>query len=607
MSHKSHAFLFLTGLLSILFMAVPYLILGQDAIVTYHDQLDGELIAYLLQARHLFEGDGIPEFMGGAQKTALMPPAPACVLLFLGGNGFAGLVFMQIFGSLFGYSGMYLLVKRFTKDPVISVIMGVLYGYLPFLPVYGLAQYGLPLLLFLVLEAEEGRHRAAAFLYAVFFALNSSLILVGFAVLGIMALWMLARALQKKKSKELKNCFFFWLIMLGIYIVENCGLLVQILGQSGLEGEESLSHKAEYALLSENIFEGFLNAFILGGQHSEDYHAPFVWATIIVFIISLIWINIQKQKRQQIISLLKVIGICFGCNMFFALVSALWNGAPGILVRSHLQAVGSFQMTRFLWLAPCLWYFMFGCVLATVKKLWQPDTIDESMPHNDVMHTNKVLRYTKLSHIAKGIIRIMLTVCMVAALCIVSWKVLLASNLKPNIQKLRNPEYGAISFRDYYAIGVMDQVRDFLDETSGCSVEEYRVVSLGIDPAAALYHGFYCLDGYSNNYSLAHKHAFRKVLTPELKKSEYLTDYFDNWGNRCYLFSAECPGYYTVKKGGFYFKNYELDINALREMGGRYLLSAAYIANAETQGLTLLREEPFETENSYYQIFVYEF
>ncbi len=41
-------------------------------------------------------------------------------------------------------------------------------------------------------------------------------------------------------------------------------------------------------------------------------------------------------------------------------------------------------------------------------------------------------------------------------------------------------------------------------------------------------------------------------------------------------------------------------------MGGRYLLSAAYISNAEEQGLTLLNETPFETDGSYYAIYIYE-
>lgn len=151
----------------------------------------------------------------------------------------------------------------------------------------------------------------------------------------------------------------------------------------------------------------------------------------------------------------------------------------------------------------------------------------------------------------------------------------------------------------------MTQVEAYIYETTGQSKEDYRVVSLGIAPAAALYNGFYCLDGYSNNYTLEYKHAFRQIIEPELDKSEYLTEYFDDWGNRCYLFSAEIPGYYTVRKGGFYFADFSMNTDAFSELGGEYLFSAAYIENPEKTGLKLLREEPFETNDSYYKIYLY--
>lgn len=590
---KLHNLLFLAGLLAIFAIAVPYLILGQDAIVTYHDQLDGEFIAYQLQAKHLFENGGLPEFLGGASKTALIPPAPACVLLFLFEDGFAALAVMQLLGSLCGYLGMYLLLKRETQIPWIGVIMGILYGYLPFLPVYGLTQYGLPLLLFCILEAKEGKHLKAAFLYAALFALNSSLVLAGFAVLGAMALWLLIVYLKKLRKKEskpgLKNCLLMWFLMLGIYVVENVGLFAQMF----LQGQYSLSHKAEYQLLPENIIHGFWNAFLQGGQHSGDAHGTFLWVIVIAAVFALVLVCRQPEVFRQenagsIPAQLKVIGICVGCNALFASAAALWNGTPGIFLRSHMQVLGAFQVERFLWLAPCLWYLSFGCSLGILVELWKQGIFSKKGK-------------------AAGVFAGALTLCMAAVLCQTSWKVFLAGNLKPNLQKIINPDYPLMSYRDYYAIGVLSQVEDFLEEREGVSKEGYRVVSLGIDPAAALYHGFYCLDGYSNNYSLTYKHAFRKALEPELKKSEYLTDYFDNWGNRCYLFSAECPGYYTIEKGGFFFSNYELNTEALRELGGKYLFSAAYIANAEEQGLTLLREEGFETEDSYYRIFVYEF
>ena len=62
----------------------------------------------------------------------------------------------------------------------------------------------------------------------------------------------------------------------------------------------------------------------------------------------------------------------------------------------------------------------------------------------------------------------------------------------------------------------------------------------------------------------------------------------------------------VAEKNGFYFQDYALDVSALKELGGKYLLSAAWIENGEETGLRLVREEPFETQDSYYRIFLYE-
>ena len=37
---------FFLGALAVFFMGVPYLVLGKDSVFVYHDQLDGEVIAY---------------------------------------------------------------------------------------------------------------------------------------------------------------------------------------------------------------------------------------------------------------------------------------------------------------------------------------------------------------------------------------------------------------------------------------------------------------------------------------------------------------------------------------------------------------------------------
>ncbi len=603
---KMRRFLFAAGFLAVVLWAVPGWLLGENAIFTYHDQLDGEMIAYILQAKHLGAGQTFPEFMGGAAKTALIPPAPGCVLLFRLFEPLTALFIMQLAGSLIGYIGMYLLALKVAGNAPAALAAGGLYGILPFLPVYGLSQFGLPLLLWFVLGLREGRRRIPAFAYGILYALHSSLALVGFAVLLALAVWWIVAVLRRRaggranQSKEaacksLPDIGGMWAGMAAAYVLTNLSLIGQLLGLNGGE----LSHKAEYVLAAEGFAGGWVKAFLHNGQHSEDYHIWFLAAAVAVLCVSWWYLRCDGKRTDKAAGQdaekagqdaandffrtnSRAIGVCLLCNACLSGVCACWNSGVGVLLRRKLGALGAFQLDRLLWLAPCLWYLMLACCVAQVIGF--------------ARQKRRILRLA-------GCLGCVLTA---AAAGLTAFKILKDSDVKSNIQRLRNADYPAISYSDYYAIGVLEQVRDFLRAQTGQAQEDYRVVSLGIDPAAALYHGFYCLDGYSNNYSLEYKHRFRRIIAPALSQSEYLREYYDNWGNRCYIFGTESPGYYTIEKNGFYFRHLETDTKALRELGGDYLLSAAYIANSGELGLTLLREEPFETEDSYYRIFVYE-
>ncbi len=588
---KLHNVWFGLGIFAVMVMLIPYLVLGQDAIFAYHDQLDGELIAYILQAKHLLQGDLLPEFLNGASKTTLTMPAPLFCVLFRIMSPFAALVVMQMLGSLVGYLGMYLLARENGSVRWIAMVVAVLYAYLPFLPVYGLSQYGIPLLVWCLLQCKKGKKYIWALGYGLFYALTSSLVLVGFGVLGLILVWSAYEFLvvkrQKKENSSVRKMLTVWAIMLVAYVVENISLFKQLF----LGGQEAASHKVEYAMQESSFGDSFLQYLLQGGQHSEDYHLWISIGVVAVVIISIICLRIfegilptkehDTRRTKDIRRQIGVIGICLVINICFVLVAALWDSSLGIELRSNLQVLGAFQLDRLLWMAPCFWYLMYACA-GNLLLIMLPN--------------------------AKNFERIFLCAAfagLILVALVTGKDVLLGSNLKPNIQKMRNPEYQALSFNDYYAVGVLEQVEDYILDSQGKEKEQYKVASLGIDPAAALYHGFYCIDGYSNNYSLQYKHVFREVIAAELDKSSYLQAYYDDWGNRCYLLSAECPGYYTIEKGGFFFQNLEINIQALQELGCQYIFSAAYIQNAEEIGLELLREKSFETEDSYYQIYLY--
>lgn len=173
-------------------------------------------------------------------------------------------------------------------------------------------------------------------------------------------------------------------------------------------------------------------------------------------------------------------------------------------------------------------------------------------------------------------------------------------------QYKNNCSVGLMSWADYFAEGLMQEIETAIFEKTGQTQEEYRVASLGMCPAVALEAGFYCIDGYSNNYSLEYKHEFREIIEAELEKCPPMESYFDGWGSRCYLFTEESQNYYyLVKDADFRYESLELDTEKMRKLGCKYLFSAAEIeeGNAEKLGIELFGA--FETEESYYKVWVY--
>jgi len=562
------SYIFLLGLLAVLLSNIPFFILGTDSIVAYHDQLDGEIIAYIYRAKYLLSDNLIPEFLNGASKNALTPPAPLAVLLFKLFQPFTAYMILQIVGQLIAYTGMYLLSQKVSDNRLIALMVGLLYAFLPFLPAYGLSQYGMPLVLVCMWALYQKRHTGLSLAYIGLYTALSSLVLCGFVWLGIWGLALLI-LLCKKQLKEHLMMLWGFLVLAGIYLLENLALILQIFGL----GDSYVSHKSAYLISGSPFGANFLEYFLYNAEHSLDQH---VWILVLLLVV---FVTVCGAKcSDEIKRRAKWLALDLGVICALCFIAAFWQSDLTVGLRSSLGTLGTFQLGRVLWLAPTLWYLALALCLSI---LWNPR-----------LSTLPVLRY--LNYAAT-----------VAVLGVMGLFCLKNSFVKPNLQELLLKDYDTISWSDYYALGVMEQAEQVLLEQEDLTISEYHVVSLGIDPAAALYHGFYCLDGYSNNYDLEYKKAFREAIAPELERNDWIRTYYDDWGNRCYLYSSEIPGYFNIQKGSFWYNDLRLNTRALRDLGCDYILSAAYIVNAEQLQLELLTPEPCTQDDSYYNIYIY--
>ncbi len=598
-THKKNCYLAAGLVLSCLFM-ILYFLLGGGSIVTYHDQLDGELFSYLLTAKYLFTDIRVyPEIMNGLPAAGAVPPAPLFVLLYAAFKPFTAFMISQWIIYLTAFLGMYLLLMRLTGREFISFSIAVIFMLMPFYPVYGLCIPGQPLLFFAVLALFDKERRSAVsssfprkagyyfsadsifyYLIIFFYGISSSLVLAGFAcllLLGGSALIHTITALRQKK-RGLLSLWLSLIVLLASYISVNSGLIRQVL----FPGNTYISHKTEMILSPQNFSDYFKEAFTTGISYAQSFHL--VLFILMLFCLLLFFINAVVKKESlfsgsdklPLLKALRVLLFIFLTCLFYAFyhghfITEIRNISGGILK--------TFNLDRVCWLLPTAWCILAGYLLSFIAGLREHKTAARSC--------SLCLKY--------GIIS--------ATLGIWGITVLLHSPLRPNLSKLlKGGDYYALDWDRFFAEDIFSQI----DSAIGKPKDSYHVISVGIYPAAAAYNGFYCLDGYSNNYPLEYKHTFRRIMEDELEKSDYIRDFFDNWGNRCYITTAEQANYYTFEKK-WNSVIYDLDLNTdvLKELDCRYVFSAAYLMNAEEKGLTLLREAPFEAEGSWYHIYVY--
>lgn len=239
-----------------------------------------------------------------------------------------------------------------------------------------------------------------------------------------------------------------------------------------------------------------------------------------------------------------------------------------------------FQLERFYWLYPAGWYLE----MALCFSLWWGSKGQKG----------------KLSVVNAPVVKLL-----VLAVLLIPTLQLLKENsyFYMNVNQYNNGSgiTGYISWESYYSEKLMQELEDAI----GRDMTTYRVAHLGISPSPSLMHGFYTVDGYSNNHPLEYMHQFRQVIARELEKNEQVRLYFDEWGNRCYLFNGTTGSTWMLGKGReIVYKELDFDLDALKELGCEYLFSCGVIECAEEMGLSLLGY--YETENSYWGVWLYQ-
>ena len=550
----------------------PFLVLGEGSVFDYHDQLDEVMMNTVLTARHLGEGvQVLPEMMGGIDASGLQPAALLFVPLFRILPEFWAFIVQYAVLFTVGFLGMYFCVRELTESNIVSLVTASCFCMLPEYPIYGASAVGIPLVIYAFYKIWMGKNNWTAYAFLVFFGLTSHLVLTGYVVLGFWAVGLCVSLLRRRKNIWLTVAFF---LLLGVYIVGNYSLFMDLIFRRG----NFVSHREEMVAYASPFWDTVWNVFLSSAQHAPSLHRYLILPIVVTLVIGgLVLKKMHKETRLRYFLSLGGLLLLFG----IALLYGFCRWQPVVDMKNSLHGfLHYFQMERFYWLYPAGWYLE----MAMCFSVWWG---------------------------LQGRGKVSLVLCAPALKLLV-----LALVMLPTIQLIKENSYfymnvnqynngsditGYISWESYYSEELMQNLEDAI----GRDMADYRVAHLGICPAPALMHGFYTVDGYSNNYPLEYKHHFRQVIAKELDKNEQTRLYFDEWGNRCYLFNGTTGNAWMLgKKQQVVYENLEFDMEALKSLECEYLFSCGVIQNAKELGLSCLGY--YETESSYWGVWLYE-
>jgi hypothetical protein len=534
----------------------PLFILGEDAHIRVHDNLDSNIAWYkvLVQSGELFGSltASIEQIINGLPRNAYSTEFNGIVLLHALFPSMLAYAISQAVTRIFAFIGMYLLLKNhFVKEREtwpIRVFVSLAFALTPFWPSGMLSTLGHPLALWAFLNIRARRFSWRECLTLGLLPLYASVVLgFFFFLVGVGALWLRDLIVKRDWNPVFLSSIAF---MSGMFLLIEYRLLYSI-----VLNDEPTSRNAFFSsnLSVERSIKLTFKNFIYGHNHVKTIHSYLI-LPVTFFVLLLTALRRNHDSTERIFLLLLFINI--GLSAWYA----FWFNKAWQPIKGQFSLLTTFNFARFHFLRPLVIYlgFALGCLI-----LW------------------------RLDRWARGLV--------IGFLCL-QVILLLAFNDEIVYRKLHSP-----TFRQFYAVSQFSDIRKAI----GMPVHTYKVASIGLHPAIAQYNGFYTLDTYNNFYPLTYKQRFRQIIAKELDKNGWLRHYFDTWGGRCYIFVDELGPKYTYRKHSKkQIRHLQLDIETFKAMGGMFFFSSVPIVNHGENRLRLLGV--FDHNDSAWRIYVYE-
>lgn len=137
--------------------------------------------------------------------------------------------------------------------------------------------------------------------------------------------------------------------------------------------------------------------------------------------------------------------------------------------------------------------------------------------------------------------------------------------VKQNVKKYKEEYYrNYYTFDGFYAPEKYKNIKKI--------VKNDRIISIGLDPMAAIANDIRTIDGYHNLYPLSYKIKFYEIIKDELKNNKFWENYYQSYGSRIYAVVND-P------------KDIKINFLAAKKLGAVYVLSKYQIKSVNLKAI----------------------
>ncbi|HEY4245806.1 MAG TPA: DUF6044 family protein [Lacunisphaera sp.] len=538
---------------------LPFLILGRNSYITIHDNLDGDFVlkSLLSQTGQTVTFDPaatIPNVLNGVPRSTIPSGLNFIFLPFALFQPHWAYVANHIIVHLIAFVGMLILLRRHfltaDNDQPTALLVALCFAIIPFYTAYGISVAGQPLLLYAFLNLHRA-HRWTDYALICFFPVYSSLALVGPFIISALGLFWLINFITTQKGQR---PFLLGIVMLII----TYGVVESPMIRAMFVEKSFVSHRMTWNRWNDLSFISDLRLSAEFFFHTQ-YHTG-AFPTYLVLLATIVGSLVsgwrQALDKTKAVIVLSIVTICLFAGFYGWVVHILSPVLPTLKY---------FNASRYYFLLPPLWLLLFALSL-------------------------KAMGGSKAT-------RPLIWLFLVGQLALTLNS---DAEYKNNIKLLVHRPVAEPTYSQFFSEPLFAQV----DRYIGKPKASYKIVSIGMHPSVSQFNGFYTLDGYQSSYPETYKLAFRKIIAGELAKNADLRDYFDGWGNRCYIFVDELgKNFLYGRTQNKKVTNLQLDARQLAALGGSYIFSSVEIVNHAADGLTF--EAHFADENSFWEIYLY--